>query len=89
MTPAAGGATCASLCAATAGSHSFGTIGCIEGAFEELGFDLDTDSCDELEDAMAVGFGNSGGSLCLACQKEQGFGDTHCAAVAAQCFKGT
>jgi outer membrane protein OmpA-like peptidoglycan-associated protein len=84
----AGNVTCAALCGATSGSHSMSVIGCLEGAFEELGYELDTDSCDELEDAMVLGFGNSGGSLCLACAREQGFTDADCAAVAARCFPG-
>jgi len=69
------------LCRATAGSHSLSTIACMEGAFEEVGVDMDSDACDDLEDAMATGIGNAGGSLCRACQQEQGFGDAACAIV--------
>jgi len=83
---ASGSGNCATLCKATAGKHSWGTIGCLEGTFEELGYDLDEDSCDELEDAMATGYGNRDGSLCLACQREEGFSDRDCATVAAKCF---
>jgi len=84
--PPAGEGSCASLCEATAGRHPMGTIGCVEGAFEELGYEMDSDSCDDLEDAMALGMGNAGGSLCDRCGREQGWTERDCASVQTRCF---
>ncbi|MCC6497129.1 MAG: OmpA family protein [Propionibacteriaceae bacterium] len=88
--PAAGpqpdGAACTKLCEATAGKHTPGTIGCVEAQLEELGFDMDEGPCDELENAMLLGLGNEGGRMCKECQRQEGFGDAHCATVSKACF---
>lgn len=82
-----GAASCARLCEATAGRHAAGTIACFEGQFEELGYDLDEDACDGLENAMVLGTGNEGGRACSQCQGEAGFTDAHCAVVLGACFR--
>ncbi len=83
-----GNGTCQTLCQATAGKHGMQTIGCVEAAFEEQGFDMDEGACDKLEDAMFLGLGNAKGQACLACVKASGAQDSQCAKVQASCFLG-
>jgi outer membrane protein OmpA-like peptidoglycan-associated protein len=84
--PAGASGSCERFCSATAGRHDMNTIACIEGVMEELDHELDGDACDELEDAMALGAGNSGGQMCKACKAEAGFDEAECAAVLRRCF---
>lgn len=85
--PAPGAGTCAQLCDALATRASIATIGCMEGSFEELGFEMDSDPCDDLEDAMAMGGGSRATSLCLACQRAEGFDDKACSVVMKACLR--
>ena len=84
LTPGSG--TCSELCEALAGQMSFDAIACIEGAFEELGFDFDADACDDLEEVMAMGAGGATG-LCLACVREEGLSDAQCGVVLSSCLR--
>ena len=60
-------------------------IQCIEGTFEERGYDFDANACDNLEDALSVGFGPFD-LLWVDCQSAEGFGDADCDAVYASCL---
>jgi len=81
-----GSDACQRLCAATAGAHDMDTIGCVESVMEEADYDMDSESCDDLEEAMLLGSGNAGGKLCRTCQDEQGFGEAQCADALRECF---
>ncbi|RMH42677.1 MAG: hypothetical protein D6689_07480, partial [Deltaproteobacteria bacterium] len=83
--PAAAG-TCNDLYARAAGALGGGAIGCIESTFEERGYDFDSDSCNGLENAWALGSGDFA-TLWPGCRAEQGFDDAACAAVLAGCFQ--
>ncbi len=82
-----GPGSCAQLCELTAGRHSPSTIACMEGTFEELGYDMDEGSCNQLEDTMFLGMGNEQGKMCKACMKESHVSDAQCRKVIATCFR--
>lgn len=77
-----GGDACTELCSQT---KEVGQVGCIEGQFEELEFDMDADACDEWENVVALG-GDSCGHF-AKCRKAEGFKAEHCRKVKAACLK--
>jgi len=76
---------CAKLFAAASAKLDMAKMSCIESSMEEKEFEFDSDACDDLEDAWALGVGDFAG-LWKKCQADEKFDDATCDAVVAKCF---
>lgn len=83
--PAATGSPedCTAICQNARSSQA---TACVEGKYEELGFEMDSKSCNDWEGAAITGMGGDPCALFTACKAEQGFSDAHCATVKNSCL---
>lgn len=77
--------SCKTLFTKATGKFSQDKISCIEDGFEKRDHDFDADACNKLENAWAVGSGDTN-AMWSACQAAEKFDDDDCSAVLTKCF---